>query len=743
MISRRGFIAVSSSALAHAMAHGAAPSKSDLRGPDKISSVVAARAVLKRTLGPRAAEFEFGVIPASNGRPVYRISASGGRVTVRGSDAGAICRGVYCYLRESCHVMITWSGRNLDLPARFPDYAEKEVESPYRFVQYYNTCTFGYSTAFWDWERWEREIDWMVLHGINMPLAMEGQEAVWQSVWHQLGLPQGEIDRFSVGPAYLPWFRMGNISSFDGPLPHRWIDQKTILQRMILDRMRELDMSPVVPAFSGFVPEVFLRVRPAAKTFTLLWTPEMPRLSRTFLLDPNDLEGYREIGGRFIREYKETFGEANYFLADAFNETHAPVSSDGRYEELARFSRAVYEGILAGDAQATWVMQGWLFRNQPEFWDLKSIAAFLSPVPDDRMIIIDFSNDARARSSVKDPTEGNTWKSCGAFLGKQWINGMIHTFGGNNNIKGNLPLISQQPSAVLASAEKRNLVGWGMDPEGIENNEVVYELMTDMGWSASSIDLQSWIPAYCTARYGAYPPEMATAWTLLLASAYSWHPTWNSRQAWQCRPSLDPVAHGVESGPQFQHAVDAFLACAGHLSGKELYVNDLIELTAQACGGWVDGRLQAACAAHRAGRREDRDRAAKEALDMLLRIDSLMNARPDRRLETWTKRARRWADGPIEEAYYDSDSRRLITSWGWAQLYDYASRVYSGLIRDYYLMRWKLFFAGLQQEQPLSLDVWEETWLSSPYKPSPVATVENIALEARRMLDICKTEVQG
>jgi alpha-N-acetylglucosaminidase len=166
-------------------------------------------------------------------------------------------------------------------------------------------------------------------------------------------------------------------------------------------------------------------------------------------------------------------------------------------------------------------------------------------------------------------------------------------------------------------------------------------------------------------------------------------------------------------------------------------------LTAQACGGWVDRRLQTASAAHRAGRPEDRDRAAKEALDMLLRIDSLVNVRSDRRLETWTGRARSWADGPLEEAYYDSDSRRLITCWGWAELYDYASRVYAGLIRDYYLMRWKLFFSELQQEKPLSLDVWEESWLSSPYKPSPVASVENVAVEARRMLDTCKTEVKG
>ena len=37
-----------------------------------------------------------------------------------------------------------------------------------------NVCTFGYSYAHWDWKRWEREIDWMALNGINMPLAFVG-----------------------------------------------------------------------------------------------------------------------------------------------------------------------------------------------------------------------------------------------------------------------------------------------------------------------------------------------------------------------------------------------------------------------------------------------------------------------------------------------------------------------------------------------------------------------------------------
>ena len=39
------------------------------------------------------------------------------------------------------------------------------------------------SFAWWDWKRWEKEIDWMALQGINLPLAFTGQEAIWQKVF--------------------------------------------------------------------------------------------------------------------------------------------------------------------------------------------------------------------------------------------------------------------------------------------------------------------------------------------------------------------------------------------------------------------------------------------------------------------------------------------------------------------------------------------------------------------------------
>jgi len=276
-----------------------------------------------------------------------------------------------------------------------------------------------------------------------------------------------------------------------------------------------------------------------------------------------------------------------------------------------------------------------------------------------------------------------------------------------------------------------------MCPEGIETNEVVYELMTDIGWSDHQIPLQDWTMDYCRARYGECPAPMREAWQFLLQSAYSAH-SYSSRHAWQRRPSLDPKPLAIDSGPVFRRAVEKFLSCAEQLRAQELYRNDLIELVGQSVGGSVDKRLLEACEAHKSGQSDVRDRKAQESLDMLLRIDALMNLRPDRRLETWSNDARSWGRSPDEAVYYDENARLLITYWGWKELEDYASRVWSGLIRDYYVGRWRTFFHGLKTGRPESLDIWEQTWLSTPYSPSKPLEVTDLVSYAGDMLEDCK-----
>ncbi len=499
-------------------------------------------------------------------------------------------------------------------------------------------------------------------------------------------------------------------------------------------------MTPVAPAFAGFVPQGFFRVQPEAESFTLLWLPSefktIPRSTRTFLLHPRQEKLYREIGRRFIEAYKAEYGEVSYYLADTFNELEVPVREQHRYEDLEQFGRTVYAGIQAGDPQGTWVMQGWLFvYGAAGFWDDASVAALLRGVPNDRMLILDYSNDLLP--SLRAGYMPGPWKRTHAFDGKPWINGMAHTFGGNNNVKGNLPLMAAEPAAMLADAARGNLVGWGICPEGIESNEVVYELMTDAGWSQAPIDLAQWIPRYCRARYGGCPPAMQQAWKLLLASAYGAH-VWMTKQAWQMEPTLTPAAVSVDAGPVFAEAAQLFLSCYGELGHAALYRNDLIELVAQAAGGWVDGELALAGQSIRSGEQTIARGHARAALDLLGHVDAILNLRPDRRLETWVAEARACAATPEEADLYDANARQLVTTWGWPELSDYAARVWSGLTRDYYAARWSAWFAHQWSDTPFSLDLWQQTWLSRAYRPSPPQPVADLFAASHSMLAICR-----
>lgn len=78
-----------------------------------------------------------------------------------------------------------------------------------------NVCTFSYTAVWWDWPRWERELDWMALNGINAPLALTGQEYIWRRVFvERFGMTRDELDEFFTGPAFLAWHRMGNLRAW-------------------------------------------------------------------------------------------------------------------------------------------------------------------------------------------------------------------------------------------------------------------------------------------------------------------------------------------------------------------------------------------------------------------------------------------------------------------------------------------------------------------------------------------------
>ncbi|MCP4642714.1 MAG: alpha-N-acetylglucosaminidase, partial [bacterium] len=297
----------------------------------------AARGLLNRLIPDRAQDFQVESIPSQDGLDVFEIEASDGTVTLRGSTGVAIASALNWYLREYAHCNVSFRGNQLDLPDPLPDVeGTVRIVTPFKHRYCFNFCCFSYSMAWWDWAQWERVIDWMALHGINMPLAVTGQEATWQAVYRDLGLTDEEIGQFFVGPAFLPFGWMGCMDDWCGPLPQSWIDDHRELQQKILAREREFGMTPVLQGFTGHVPEALTRVFPDS-TFEKL--PSWCGFPGTTFINPAD-PLFQRIGSAFIEKQQAQYGTDHFYASDTFIEM-SPPSNDPKF--LSTMADAVYK----------------------------------------------------------------------------------------------------------------------------------------------------------------------------------------------------------------------------------------------------------------------------------------------------------------------------------------------------------------------------------------------------------------
>ena len=209
------------------------------KGEQQAEAPQAARALLGRILPHHTEKFAFEVIPSALGRDVFEIETHDAKVVIRGNSGVVMAMGLNWYLKHYCHSHVSCHGDQLQLPNPLPEVRPMVRKVSWARYRYFlNYCSFGYSLPWWNWSQWERLIDWMALNGINMPLSVTGQEAVWQGVCRRLGLPEEDISSFLAGPPYLPFGWMGCLDGWGGPLPQTWIDRHEALQVKILARQR-------------------------------------------------------------------------------------------------------------------------------------------------------------------------------------------------------------------------------------------------------------------------------------------------------------------------------------------------------------------------------------------------------------------------------------------------------------------------------------------------------------------------
>ena len=662
-------------------------------GPkDDSADAAAARALTQRVIPGHAGHFAFETLPADTA-DFFTLRQEGRKVVIGGNNANSMAVGLNYYLKYYCHVNIGWFAWDKGtLPKTMPRVetpVRMDARVPQRF--FLNYCTYGYTMPWWGWKEWEHFIDWMALNGINLPLAITGQESIWYQVWTELGLSDEEVRSYFTGPAHLPWHRMLNIDRWGGPLPKSWLEGQEALQKQIVARERELNMKPVLPAFAGHVPPELSRIYPDAKIERMSDWAGFALEDYPWFLDPEDAL-FPVIQKKFLDKEIEIYGTDHVYGIDIFNEM-IPKSWEPDY--LAGVSKGVYESLAAADPNATWLQMTWLFYNERKYWfegdsDAR-VKAFLTSYPAEKSILLDYYCE---RMEV--------WRKTQSYYGIPFIWCYLGNFGGNTFLAGNIQEIAGLIEGAFAEAGP-SFQGLGSTLEGFDCNPFMYQYIFEKAWNfPQHQDLDAWGGELARMRTGVDNEDARDAWEELFNEIYIQRSVPGHSPIMNLRPSFSRSS-SYHSSVKFNYENEKLREVIVHLlaaGGKgPSYEFDLVNLTRQYLSNQFEQLFADYKAAYEQGDTETMKARQAEMLATFDTLDELLGSQAYFLVGKWIADARAWGATPEEADYFESNARNLLTSWGdrGNLLTDYADRSWNGLVGTYYKGRWELFFQAVDE----------------------------------------------
>jgi alpha-N-acetylglucosaminidase len=645
-----------------------------------------AQGVLSRLLPRQASQFDLGAMGSKDGRERFRISQAHGQIKIAGSTSSALLFGVNWYLKYVAHVQISPNGdqipaRRFPLPGRTID---KETPYPYRYAL--NENVDGYTSPYWDWSRWEREIDVLALSGINAVLFERGTDSVLYRTFRDFGYSDSEIRGWITLPAHQNWQLMGNLCCFNGPISDELLKQRASSARKIIARLRELGITPVLPGFYGIVPKGLQSKFPQAHVIP---QGDWAGFERPDWLDPRD-PLFAKIAATFYAHQRELFGSTDVYDMEVFQE-----GGDAGAVPVPAAARAVQSALSAAHPDARWMMMAW--QGNPR-------SDLLAGVDRGRLLIIDIDHDREPRDHRQED-----------FQGAPFLFGGIWEFGGRTTLGANISNITERLQRLART--NSNMAGTAVFTEGMDTNPFAFDLFTEMAWRTDPVDLASWTAAYVQRRYGFADPHALAAWQVLLKTAYDIqinHVVFNSERdaahesLFNAEPSLS-VNRASNWSPEalrydaerFKKALPELLKSAPQLQNMSY---DLVDVARQTLANESRLLLPQIKAAFDDQDRQRFERMTRRWLHLMDLQEQLLATHPAFMVGTWLKYVELWGSKPEERLRLHFDARSILTTWGdrkaseGASLHDYGNKDWAGLTGDYYKVRWRTYFESLDEQ---------------------------------------------
>jgi alpha-N-acetylglucosaminidase len=647
-----------------------------------------ARGVLERLLPHQARQFDLRTLASPEGHERFRISQAGGRIRVAGSTPSALLFGVNWYLKYVAHVQISPNGDRVGTsPFPLPrTVIAKETRYAYRYAL--NENVDGYSAPYWDWPRWQREIDVLALSGINAVLIERGTDTVLYRTFRDVGYADAQIRRWLTQPAHQNWQLMGNLCCFAGPISRALLQKRLLSAQRIVARLRELGITPVLPGFYGIVPADFARRFPAAHVVP---QGKWAGFTRPGWLDPRD-PLFARLARAFYRRQRALFGDSTIYDMEIFQE-----GGQSGNVPVAQGARAVQAALLAAHPGASWMMLAW--QGNPR-------QALLAGVDRRHLLIIDIDHNRVPRDDRRRD-----------FRNAPFLFGGLWEFGGRTTLGANVWNITERLQRLART--NPNMAGTAVFTEGMDTNPFAFDLFTEMAWRSGPVDIARWTAGYVRRRYGAADRHALAAWSVLIRTAYDIrvdNVVFNSERdaaqesLFDAQPGLavDRASNWSPQGMRysavaFEEVLPRMLQVAPALRGSATYRYDLVDIARQTLANQSRVLLPRIKAAY-----EEKSLPSFTALThcwlgLMDLEDRLLASDGAFLLGGWLARVPPWASSRAELARLDFDARSILTVWGDRQaseaaaLHDYGNKDWAGLTHDYYRMRWQKYFDGLAE----------------------------------------------
>ncbi len=614
--------------------------------------------LIKRNTPKICDNFTLKTIESDNGLDCYEIYAEDGKTVLAGSSKLSLAMAYYRYLNEYCGIVITNGDYDISTTGSAPLPKEKisfTVKQKIRARTSYEN--FALEGNYWGFDRWEKEIDFMAMHGINAALQPVGFDGVIFHFLSDMGLDENECLEFSSGPAFLSRQLTGNIAGTHSVKSKEYLDRKIYIGKKIIERENELGISPILPAV---IPTVPFNVRRKYRKMEIFKAPQWYNFPPIFFIKAENAF-FNVFNLRFLKKQQELLGETKSF----FYEPLYDVNPRGFSSHVAAIGQSVSEVLNEFDPEAVC------------YTHLSAINA-------------DFFKDLSGKKFIFIKDRGDE-----ALLnGKKYINAIRGNFYGRTAIYGDMNNVCGCPFS-----KDENSLGTAVELDTFRENPLYCAAVLKAATADEAFDSDDFTRDFAQKRYktDAYTDDLIRLKNLCYTTDECVGSIICARPTTQIRHTApyDTLERGYDYKELFAIAKSILENEARKVDTIRADVQSILR---QSLSDFAAPVYKAATEFFRNKNVGNFEQTSNLFLEICEDLDRLLKTREETSFSTKYEEAHYLGENKEEKEAIDINFLLLHTIWGpigHTFLYDTAWAEWSGLIKDYYAQRWFMYYRSL------------------------------------------------